>query len=138
MGIEKSQRIGVLMGGLSAEHDVSIKSGKAVLAALLERGWDAVAVMVDSELPVTLREQGIEVAWLALHGQFGEDGCVQGLLELMRIPYTGSGVLASATAMDKITTKRLLQDTVIPMPQDRVWRGGDPFQIGRASCRERV
>jgi D-alanine-D-alanine ligase len=127
MGIEKSQRIGVLMGGLSAEHDVSIKSGKAVLAALLERGWDAVAVMVDSELPVTLREQGIEVAWLALHGQFGEDGCVQGLLELMRIPYTGSGVLASATAMDKITTKRLLQDTVIPMPQDRVWRGGDPF-----------
>ncbi len=127
MGVDKSQRIGVLMGGLSAEHDVSIKSGTAVLAALLEKGWDAVAVKVDAELPMTLRRERIDVAWLALHGQFGEDGCVQGMLELMRIPYTGSGVLASATAMDKISTKRLLQDSGIPMPQDRVWRGGDDF-----------
>lgn len=127
MAIERSLRVGVLMGGLSAEHDVSLKSGQAVLAALLERGWDAVPVQVDEALPVTLRALQIDVAWLALHGQFGEDGCVQGMLELMRIPYTGSGVLASATAMDKITTKRLLHDSGVPMPQDRVWRSGEPI-----------
>lgn len=127
MGVDKSQRIGVLMGGQSAEHDVSLKSGKAALAALIERGWDAVPVYVDAQLPLLLRALEIDVAWLALHGQFGEDGCVQGMLEVMRIPYTGSGVLASATAMDKITTKRLLEGTGVPMPQDQVWSGGEPF-----------
>ena len=124
--ISRSARIGVLMGGLSAERQVSLKSGKAVLAALQERGWDAVAIDVQRDLPQQLLAEGVEVAWIALHGQFGEDGCVQGLLELMGIPYTGSGVLGSATAMDKITTKRLVADNPhVRLPQDRVWRVGD-------------
>ena len=67
------------------------------------------------------------MAWIALHGQFGEDGCVQGLLEVMRIPYTGSSASSSAAAMDKITTKRLLTDSGIPMPRDTTWRNGDPL-----------
>ena len=125
--IDKSMRVGVLMGGMSQERPVSFKSGKAVLGALRERGWDAVAVDVQPDLPSALLELGVDVAWIALHGQFGEDGCVQGLLEVMRIPYTGSSASASSAAMDKIRTKRLLQDTDIPMPEDSVWRPGDEF-----------
>ena len=90
----KNKRVGVLMGGLSAERPISLKSGKAVLAALKARGYDAVAVDVGRDLPAKLA--GIDVAWIALHGQYGEDGCVQGLLEVMGIPYTGSGPAASA------------------------------------------
>lgn len=94
------------MGGLSAEREVSLKSGAAVHQALLARGYDAVAVDVDRDLAVVLAAQGIEVAFVALHGRYGEDGCVQGLLELMGIPYTGSGVLASALAMNKLYAKQ--------------------------------
>ena len=118
------------MGGMSTERPVSLKSGKAVLGALLERGWNAVGVDVGPDLPVRLQEEGVEVAWIALHGQFGEDGCVQGLLEIMRIPYTGSSASSSAAAMDKITTKRLLSDSGIPMPEDSTWRTGEPFPEG--------
>ena len=120
-----STRVGVLMGGMSQERPVSMKSGKAVLAALRSRGWNAVGVDVGPDLPERLRAEHVDVAWIALHGQFGEDGCVQGLLEIMRIPYTGSGVQSSAMAMDKIQTKRMLVDTDIPLPKDRVWRSGD-------------
>ena len=123
----KDKRVGVLMGGLSDERSISLKSGKAVLAALLARGYDAVAVDVGRELPFELRDRGIQVAWIALHGQFGEDGCVQGLLEIMGIPYTGSGVKGSSAAMDKVVTKRLLRGTGIPLPADRVWSKGDDF-----------
>lgn len=119
----KNKRVGVLMGGLSAERPISMKSGKAVLTALKARGYDAVAVDVGRDLPAKL--SGVDVAWIALHGQYGEDGCVQGLLEVMGIPYTGSGPSASAAAMDKITTKRLLGRTDIPLPGDEVWRAGD-------------
>lgn len=120
-------RVGVLLGGMSAERPISLKSGKAVLAALKSRGWDAVPIDVGPDLPWTLRDAGVDVAWLALHGQFGEDGCVQGLLEVLRIPYTGSGVRASAVAMDKISTKLALMGTDIPMPGDTTWRSGEPF-----------
>lgn len=125
--IDKTARVGVLMGGMSQERPVSFKSGEAVLAALRERGWDAVGIDVQPDLPFRLRDEGIDVAWIALHGQFGEDGCVQGLLEILRIPYTGSAAGPSSVAMDKIRTKRLLSDTDIPMPADTVWRPGDPF-----------
>lgn len=108
--IEKGTRVGVLMGGLSTEREVSLKSGRAVLAALQERGWDAVAVDVGRDLPAALIREGVDAAYLALHGRFGEDGCVQGLLEVMGIPYTGCGVRASAVAMDKIATKRAVAD----------------------------
>lgn len=106
--INKDARVGVLMGGLSSERAVSMKSGKAVAAALRSRGWDTVEVVVGRDLPTKLLEARIDAAWIALHGRFGEDGCVQGLLEVMGIPYTGCGVRASAVAMDKIATKRAL------------------------------
>lgn len=101
----KSKRIGVLMGGVSAEREVSLRSGMAVLDALKGEGLEAVAVDAAGDLAATLREERIDLAFIALHGRFGEDGTVQGLLELMRIPYTGSGVLASAVAMDKVYAK---------------------------------
>jgi D-alanine-D-alanine ligase len=97
------------MGGLSSERDLSIASGDAVHAALVERGHDAVKVWVERDLDVVLRAERIDVAFLALHGRYGEDGCVQGVLELLAIPYTGPGVLASALAADKLKTKEILR-----------------------------
>ncbi|MEA2700916.1 MAG: D-alanine-D-alanine ligase [Myxococcales bacterium] len=103
------RKIGVLLGGLSGERDVSIRSGEAIVAALVERGHDAVPVFVDRDIDLVLRQMRIDVAFLALHGRYGEDGCVQGLLEVLGIPYTGSGVLASALAMNKAKTKEILR-----------------------------
>jgi D-alanine-D-alanine ligase len=128
--MQKQTRVGVLMGGMSTERDISLKSGKAVLAALKSRGWNAVGIDMGPDLAKRLEEEGVEVAWLALHGQFGEDGCVQGMLEILRIPYTGSGASASSAAMDKITTKRLLENSGIPMPSDHTWRSGEPLPEG--------
>jgi len=115
------------MGGMSSERDVSLKTGKAVCRALASRGYDVRAIDVNEQLPARLREEAVDVAWLALHGRFGEDGCVQGLLEVMGIPYTGSGVLASAVAMDKIRTKLVLAEhSEIVMAKDWVLAPGDP------------
>jgi len=119
--------VGVLLGGMSPERPISLKSGHAVSKALRARGWNVVEIDVGPDLPADLRRHGVTVAWLALHGVIGEDGCVQGLCEVMRIPYTGSNVRGSAIAMDKIATKRMLQGSGIPMAADRVWRRGDPF-----------
>jgi D-alanine-D-alanine ligase len=102
----KVKKIGVLFGGLSSEREVSLKSGAAVHQALLAQGYDAVAIDVGRDLAAVLNREGIEAAFIALHGRYGEDGCVQGLLELMQIPYTGSGVLASALAMHKLYSKQ--------------------------------
>ncbi len=119
--------VGVLMGGISPERPISLKSGAAVSKALRERGWNVVDIDVGADLPERMRAAGVTVAWLALHGPLGEDGCVQGLCEVMRIPYTGSGVRGSAVAMDKIATKRMLRGVAgIDLPADRVWRRGDP------------
>lgn len=101
----KDKRIAVLMGGLSAEREVSLKSGQAVHDALLRLGYNSIAIDVGSDLAQQLTDHRIEVAFIALHGRYGEDGCVQGLLELMQIPYTGSGVLASSLAMHKLYSK---------------------------------
>ncbi len=103
----KAKKIGVLMGGLSAEREVSLKSGAGVHQALVDRGYRAVSVDVGRDLGQVLLREGIEVAFVCLHGRYGEDGAVQGLLELLGIPYTGSGVLASALAMDKIFAKKV-------------------------------
>lgn len=118
----RKKRVGVLMGGPSAERDVSMNTGAGIHRALLEKGYDAVKLewTRDVDLAVALREHGIDVAWIALHGTYGEDGCVQGLLECMRIPYTGSGVTASAVAMDKVLSKRLFDERGIPTPPWRV------------------
>ena len=122
--------VGVLLGGISPERPISLKSGHAVHKALLARGWNAVEIDVGADLPAQMRAAGVTVAWLALHGPLGEDGCVQGLCEVMRVPYTGSGVRGSAIAMDKIATKRMLRGTTVDMPADRVWRKGEAFPEG--------
>lgn len=123
-----SRRVGVLMGGLSTERDISLKSGKAVSRALRERGYDVTDVLVDRSLPTSLLEAGVDVAWIALHGRFGEDGCVQGLLEVMGIPYTGSGVRASAVAMDKAATKQALRGHPdVDLATDALVRRGEPI-----------
>ena len=106
MAAMKSKKIGVLMGGLSAEREVSLKSGAAVHQALQSLGYHAVAIDVGRDLAAVLVQEKIEAVFIALHGRYGEDGCVQGLLELLQIPYTGSGVLASALAMHKLYSKQ--------------------------------
>jgi D-alanine-D-alanine ligase len=103
----KTKKIAVLMGGLSAEREVSLESGAAVHKALLDRGYDAVAIDMDRNLANVLATESVQVAFICLHGRYGEDGAVQGLLEVMGIPYTGSGVMASALAMNKVFAKRI-------------------------------
>ncbi|MFA5352979.1 MAG: D-alanine--D-alanine ligase [Thermodesulfovibrionales bacterium] len=101
------KRIGVIAGGRSAERPVSLRSGQAVLNALQGKGYDAVFIDADADLCQSLKANNVAVAFLALHGGEGENGSVQGLLEVMGIPYTGSGVLASAVAMDKEASKKV-------------------------------
>ncbi|MFW5925498.1 MAG: D-alanine--D-alanine ligase [Myxococcota bacterium] len=112
----KGKRVGVLMGGMSAERDVSIASGQAIAAALSRRGHDVIEIHVDRDIDRVLRQQPIDVAFIALHGTYGEDGCIQGLLEVMGIPYTGSDVLSSALAMDKLKAKELFRLYNVPTP----------------------
>jgi len=112
----KTKRVGILMGGVSAEREVSLRTGEGIYEALQERGYDVTKVFVDRDLDRTLRQTPIDVAFLALHGTYGEDGCVQGLLELLGIPYTGSGVMASALAMDKLKAKQLFRLYNVPTP----------------------
>jgi D-alanine-D-alanine ligase len=109
-------RVAVLMGGRSAERDISLRSGQGVLAALLRKGLDAFAFDPAHRPLQDLRDENVDAAFIALHGRYGEDGTVQGALELMDIPYTGSGVLASALAMDKIVTKQVWAQQGIPTP----------------------
>lgn len=109
-------KVAVMFGGKSAEREVSLKSGAAVLAALQRNGVDAHAFDPASQGLHTLQEQGFQRVFIALHGRFGEDGTVQGALELMGIPYTGSGVMASALAMDKFRTKLVWQAMNLPVP----------------------
>src|SRR5574340_800503 len=109
-------KVAVLFGGKSAEREVSLKSGAAVLAALRRSGVDAHAFDPAVQDLQALRDEGYDRAFIALHGRFGEDGTVQGALELLGIPYTGSGVLASALGMDKWRTKLVWQAANLPVP----------------------
>ena len=110
-------RVAVLMGGPSAEREISLISGKAVLAALREKGVDAHAFDPKERELFDLKREGFDRAFIALHGRFGEDGTVQGALEVLGIPYTGSGVMASALAMDKWRTKLVWIAAGIPTPR---------------------
>jgi D-alanine-D-alanine ligase len=114
---EKFGKVAVLMGGNSAEREISLLSGNAVLAALQEAGVDAYAFDPAQQPVWELHEAGFERAFIALHGRFGEDGTVQGALQAMGIAYTGSGVMASAIAMDKWRTKLIWQAAGIPTPK---------------------
>jgi len=112
----REKRIGVLMGGISSERQISLMSGKAVLASLVRSGYHAQGIDVRDNIGALLKQKHIEVAFVALHGRWGEDGTVQGLLEMMKIPYTGSGVLGSALSMDKCLGKLVLTSLNIPTP----------------------
>ena len=128
----KNRRIAVLMGGPSSEREISLKSGNYVLKALKEAKLNATAFDVNRELPDMLIKEKIDLVFIALHGKPGEDGTIQGMLDILNIPYTGSGVLASALSMDKIASKRLFQITGIPTPEFRVMSKGkyhiNPFE----------
>ena len=114
---DKFGKVAVLFGGRSAEREVSLKSGAAVLAALQRSGVDAHAFDPAAHDLHELKEQGYQRVFIALHGRYGEDGTVQGALELMDLPYTGSGVMASAVAMDKFRTKLVWQAVNLPVPE---------------------
>ncbi len=107
--IDKNAKIGVLCGGMSSEKDVSMRSGKNCYEALKRLGYNNCELIeVDKNIATVLKEKQIEVAYIALHGKYGEDGCIQGLLEILQIPYTGCGVMSSAICMNKEYTKRVL------------------------------
>jgi D-alanine-D-alanine ligase len=112
----KMKKVGLLLGGRSSEREVSLRSGAAVQDALIRKGYSVTAVDPAERLIETLKEERVDVAFIVLHGKWGEDGSVQGLLEMMGIPYTGSGVLGSASAMDKVTMKYILTAMGIPTP----------------------
>jgi D-alanine-D-alanine ligase len=125
-------RIGVLMGGQSSEREVSLRTGAAVHRALCRRGYDAVTIDVGPTLSRDLQDQKVAVAFLALHGPGGEDGSIQGFLETLGIPYTGSGVQASAVGMHKVTTKTVLAAHGIPVPAGLVIRRGERMSRAQA------
>ena len=112
------RRVGVVMGGSSGEREVSLRSGTAVAAALSDRGHAVVPVVLgaNEDVAAALAKARVDVAFLALHGRYGEDGCVQAVCELLGVPYTGSSVLASALAMDKVKAKELFRLHNIPTP----------------------
>ncbi len=125
----KSKKIGVLFGGLSAEREVSLKSGAAVHLALVASGYNAVTIDVGRDVAEVLKHEGIEAAFIALHGRYGEDGCIQGLLELLQIPYSGSGVLASALAMHKLYSKQAFAASGILTAPFRCYRRGEDVNL---------
>jgi D-alanine-D-alanine ligase len=120
MALLTTKRIAVLMGGQSAEREISIRSGQAVWAALLKKGYNAIPLDMDRSVGVRLRALQAQMVFIALHGPGGEDGTIQGMLEILGLPYTGSGVQACAMAMDKAVTKALLEYHDIPVPKGMV------------------
>ena len=123
-GILNPGRVAVLMGGLSAEREISLMSGHGVLQALRSQGVDAHAFDPSERDISELKKEGFARCFIALHGRFGEDGTVQGALELLGIPYTGSGVMASSMAIDKVMTKRVLLSEGLPTPRYVLLRRG--------------
>ncbi|MEO9157338.1 MAG: D-alanine--D-alanine ligase [Kofleriaceae bacterium] len=115
------KRIAVVMGGLSAEREVSLDTGAAVVKALQDKQWDVVAIdwTVGTSLARRLEDANVVAVWNALHGTFGEDGAVQGLCACLQIACTGSGILASSLAMDKVMAKRIFESNGVPTPR---WR----------------
>ena len=122
-------RVAVLMGGVSAEREISLMTGEAVMTALQRRGVDAVSIDPQDGLAELLGGD-FDRAWIALHGRVGEDGCIQGLLEVLKLPYTGSGVLGSALCMDKLRSKQLFSVCGLATPDFRLMTSAeDAYRI---------
>ena len=128
-------KVAVLFGGASAEREISIRSGTGMLDALRRQGVDAHAFDPRDRALDTLVREGFDRAVVALHGRWGEDGTVQGALELLRIPYTGSGPMASAIAMDKVVTKDLWRAAGLPTPN---WQVLDQAEVATEAGRDRI
>lgn len=124
----KDLTIGVIMGGPSSEREVSLRSGENVFQALLKKGYRAVKIDLDRSIAEKLKQENVGMAYVILHGSPGEDGTVQGLLELLGIPYTGSGVLGSSAGMNKIVSKQLFRENRIPTPPFSVIRGAPDWK----------
>jgi D-alanine-D-alanine ligase len=122
------QKVTVLMGGVSAERDVSLDSGKACAKALSEIGFDVTSLDAKDDFIEKLIKSKPDKVFNALHGRFGEDGSIQGLLEHLKIPYTHSGVLSSAIAMDKLTSKKIFKEANISSPEYQVIKTVEDFQ----------
>ena len=123
MKLATNKHIGVLMGGISPEREVSLRSGKAIYQAFKRLGYRVSAIDVGPDVCQRLRRKKIDIAFLALHGGYGEDGSIQGMLEVMGMPYTGSGVRASALAMDKEASKKIFQHHRVPVPPFKIMTG---------------
>ena len=130
----KEMHIGVLMGGISREREISLRSGKNCLDALNELGYRVSEVDVGRDIASVLADMAIDVAFLALHGRYGEDGAIQGLLEILGIPYTGSRVTASALAMNKIICKQMVACHGIPTPPFRSFGCRDDLDAACAAA----
>lgn len=120
-------RVGVIMGGVSSEYEVSLKTGREMLKALDPAKYTAVPVHITSRKELLERVAGLDFALLALHGAYGEDGTVQGALETLGIPYSGSGVLASSLCMDKGLAKTVIRSKSIPTPDWLRWDSMDEY-----------
>lgn len=125
----KNKRIGVLMGGLSEEREISLKTGSAILKALGDKGYKAIGIDAGRDIAGVLLKKKVDIAFIALHGRYGEDGCIQGLLEVMAIPYTGSGVKASALAMDKTAAKKVMLYHGVSTPASCIYEDGARLRI---------
>jgi D-alanine-D-alanine ligase len=125
----KQKTIGVLMGGLSPEREVSLTSGQEIFNAIQRKGLNAEMIDVDHNIGATLAERKVDLACIALHGTWGEDGTIQGILEYLKIPYTGSGVLGSSIAYNKVVSKEIFMERGIPTA---------PYQVITTEDRGRV
>ncbi len=132
--IRKAERVALLMGGRSAEREVSLNTAAQVSAALAETGHEVIEIdSADADFVERLRAAQPDAVFICLHGRFGEDGTMQGLLELMGLPYVGSGVLASAVAMDKVMSKRLFAQAGLASPEYVEIRRGTAIDHGSIS-----
>jgi D-alanine-D-alanine ligase len=122
-------KIGVIMGGISTEREVSLQTGQEMIHHLDRSSYEVVPIVIDqrADLIIQVQQAGIDLALLALHGQYGEDGTVQGALETLGIPYTGSGVLASSLCMNKQLSKMLLKAAGVHTPAGLYWQGLDDY-----------
>jgi len=132
----KPRKVAVLMGGRSSEREVSLMTGKQIANALAGKGYDVREIDSAENLIKDIKDFSPDVVFIALHGKYGEDGTIQGLLEILGFPYTGSGVLASALCMDKVTSKKILLYEGIPTPPFRIVTAGDVSATTRELIQE--
>ncbi|MBI4236955.1 MAG: D-alanine--D-alanine ligase [Deltaproteobacteria bacterium] len=131
-------KVAVVMGGPSPECDVSLVTGAGVAEALRGLGYDVIEFLLNKNLPIVLQHANVDVVFPALHGPLGEDGCLQGLLEILEIPYVGSSVLGSALGMNKYVTKRMLSAVKVPTPKGLMFHVGDDLTTFLAQIAEYV